>query len=93
MPIHDPKTASGGPHEELWKAIGLPGVMRVASYLTESLAPIYRLIVDVMLEHQPQYLSGIPHDQLEMLIRERLARHLTGDDQTLAAALDPDTLN
>lgn len=93
MPIHDPKTASGGPHEELWKAIGLPGVMRVASYLTESLAPIYRLIVDVMLEHQPKYLSGIPHDQLEMLIRGRLAGHLAGDDQTLAAALAPDTLN
>src|SRR5438105_1343079 len=93
MPIHHPKTLSGSPIEELWKAIGLPGVMRVASYLTESLAPIYRLIVDVMLEHQAQYLSGIPHDQLEILMRERLAGYLAGDDQTFAAAVDPDTLN
>jgi uncharacterized protein (TIGR02677 family) len=93
MPAQDPKTAPASPHEDLWRAIGLPGVMRVASYLTESLAPIYRLIVDVMLEHQPQYLSGIPHDQLDIFIRERLVQHLTGDDQTLAAVLSPNALN
>lgn len=93
MPAHDARMVAAGPYEDLWKAIGLPGVMRVASYLTERLAPIYRLIVDVMLEHQPQYLSGIPHDQLEILVRERLVQHLNGDDQTLAAVLDPNTLN
>jgi hypothetical protein len=93
MLAQDPRTGTAGPHEDLWRAIGLPGVMRVASYLTENLAPVYRLIVDVMLEHQPQYLSGIPHDQLEIFIRDRLVQHLIGDDQTLAAVLSPNALN
>ncbi|WP_423464313.1 DUF2397 domain-containing protein [Promicromonospora sp. MS192] len=93
MPARDPAEPTTDPLEDLWNVIGLPGAMTVASYLTsERLAPVYRLIVDVMLENQPQYLSGIPHDQLETLVRARLAEHLSGDDQTLAAVLDPEVL-
>lgn len=93
MSVQDPIEPTTTPLEDLWNVIGLPGSMAVASYLTsERLAPVYRLIVDVMLEHQPQYLSGIPHDQLEALVRARLAEHLSGDDATLAAVLSPEVL-
>lgn len=70
----------------LWNYLGLPGQIRVATYLTAELAPIYRLIVDVMLDHQPQYLTGLPHDELVDLIHDRLRTHLAADPDTLAAA-------
>jgi uncharacterized protein (TIGR02677 family) len=87
---HDERPAAGpGP----WQVIGLPGVMRVATYLTTDHAPMYRLVVDVMLDHQAQYLSGIQHDQLATLIRERLTEHLDGDTVTIEQTLAPESFN
>jgi uncharacterized protein (TIGR02677 family) len=77
----------------LWNYLGLPGQMRVATYLTADLATVYRLIVDVMLENQPQYLSGIQHDQLITLVCEQLTTQLRDDSDTLASLLDPASLN
>lgn len=78
----------------LWDFLGLPGRMGVAAYLTSTeYATVYRLIVDVMLEAQPQYLSGIQHDQLVDLIHERLSAHLSDDPDTLAIVRDPAQLN
>lgn len=77
----------------LWAYLGLPGQMRVATYLTSDLAPVYRLIVDVMLDNQPQYLSGVQHDQLVVLVRERLTTQFHDDPDTLSHLLDPASLN
>lgn len=72
-----------GEHVDVWQLVGLPGVLPVATYLTSSShAPLYRLIVDVLLDSQQQSLQGVAHDDLNHLIRERLARHLGDRDST-----------
>lgn len=57
-----------------WQLVGLPGGLRLASYLTagKGTAGQYRLIVDVLLDQQQHSLTGVPHDELGDLVRGRL---------------------
>ena len=73
-------THAADPQVDVWQLVGLPGVLPVASYLTSSHAPVFRLIVDVLLDSQQQSLQGVAHDDLNHLVRERLARHLGDRD-------------
>jgi uncharacterized protein (TIGR02677 family) len=47
--------------------------MPIAAYLTEPNAPIYRLIVDILLDQQRVSLTGVGRDELAALVHERLA--------------------
>lgn len=60
---------------DLWQLAGLPGGLRLASYLTAGAgtAAQYRLIVDVLLEQQQHTLTGVSHDQLGALVASRVA--------------------
>ncbi len=77
-------SAQAGPTDsegDVWNLLGLPGMLSVASYLTSTThAPVYRLIVDVLLDSQQQSLQGVAHDELTHLIRDRLIRHLGDRD-------------
>lgn len=69
-------TGDGG-DADLWQLAGLPGGLRLASYLTATgagMAAQYRLIVDVLLEQQQHTLTGVPHDTLIALVTERAER-------------------
>jgi uncharacterized protein (TIGR02677 family) len=58
----------------LWQLAGLPGGLRLASYLTATgpgMAAQYRLIVDVLLDQQQHTLTGVPHDTLASLVAAR----------------------
>lgn len=69
--------ATATPEVDLWQLVGLPGMLPVASYLTSSThAPLYRLIVDLLLDQQQQSLQGVAHDDLDHLVRDSLTRHL-----------------
>jgi uncharacterized protein (TIGR02677 family) len=57
---------------QAWLLLGLPGTVAAASFLTSALAPQYRLIVDILAERQTQSLTGVGHDELLGLLRERL---------------------
>ncbi len=68
------RPADEGSGVDLWQLAGLPGGLRLASYLTASgpgMAAQYRLIVDVLLDQQQQTLTGVPHDTLAALVAER----------------------
>jgi uncharacterized protein (TIGR02677 family) len=54
-----------------WLLAGMPGPLRHASYLTERLAPQYRLIVDVLLEEQSHSLTGVARVELPELLAAR----------------------
>jgi len=70
-----------------WALTGLPGRLDVASYLTEPHAPLYRLIVDVLLERQRTSLTGVGRDELADLLARRAVDH-GGDTANLLAATD-----
>lgn len=55
-----------------WDVLGLPGQLQSASFLTAPLAHQYRLIVDVLAARQSVSLTGVPHDELEALVKSRL---------------------
>ncbi|SDB93653.1 TIGR02677 family protein [Raineyella antarctica] len=57
---------------ESWSLLGLPGTLSAASFLTSTRAHQYRLIVDILAERQTQSLTGVGHDELTVLLRERL---------------------
>lgn len=59
---------------DLWQLAGLPGGLRLASYLTagSGTAAQYRLIVDILLDQQQHTLTGVAHDELAVLIEERV---------------------
>lgn len=71
----DTTTPGSGPGPEpleAWSLIGLPGALPAASFLTSSRATQYRLIVDILAERQTQSLTGVGHDELAGLLRQRL---------------------
>ena len=71
------RSAADGSGIDLWQLAGLPGGLRLASYLTATgpgMAAQYRLIVDVLLDQQQHTLTGVPHDALASLIVERAER-------------------
>ena len=70
-----------------WALTGLPGRLDVASYLTEPHAPLYRLIVDVLLERQRTSLTGVGRDELANLLARR-AEGNGSDAVNLLAATD-----
>ena len=84
---------------DIWHLVGLPGALSIAAYLTSGThATVYRLIVDVLLDHQQQSLQGVAHDDLNHLLRDRLAKHLaergsTWGHRTVLELLDPDSFN
>lgn len=84
---------------DVWQLVGLPGAVPTVAYLTSGThTSVYRLIVDVLLDHQQQSLQGVAHDDLNHLLRERLARHLTerpgGDTgRTVHDLMAPTALN
>lgn len=55
-----------------WLFLGLPGAVPAASFLTSPHAHQYRLIVDILAVRQTQSLTGVGHDELTVLLRERL---------------------
>jgi uncharacterized protein (TIGR02677 family) len=59
---------------DLWQLAGVPGGMKLASYLTVGggTAAQYRLIVDVLLDEQQHSLTGVSEAELDVLIRDRL---------------------
>lgn len=60
---------------DLWQLAGLPGGLKLASYLTVSggTAAQYRLIVDALLDEQQHSLTGVSEAELDALIRDRLS--------------------
>lgn len=70
-----PDVPAGGAGIDLWQLAGLPGGLKLASYLTAGAgtAAQYRLIVDVLLEQQQHTLTGVPHDELASLVAQRVA--------------------
>lgn len=55
-----------------WAVAGFPGELRAASYLVGELAAQYRLIVDILDEQREYALTGVGHDELATLLREKL---------------------
>lgn len=72
--MSDPK---GDSHEQAtidsWLLAGMPGPLRHANYLVGSLAPQYRLIVDVLLEEQSHSLTGVARTELPALLKVHAA--------------------
>lgn len=57
-----------------WQLAGMPGGLKLASYLTaDKTASQYRLIVDVLLDQQQHSLTGVSFEELEALVRTRVA--------------------
>lgn len=67
-----------------WTLLGLPGTAPAASFLTSLLAPQYRLLVDILAERQATSLTGVGHDELAGLLRERLLEQEITPDRPLA---------
>ncbi len=74
-------TESGDASADPWLLAGVPDGLKMASYLTADRSPQYRLIVDVLLDEQQHSLTGVAHDELEVLVRERLIG-IAGRDTT-----------
>lgn len=76
MRAEDPD--ADAPITDLWRLSGLPGGLPLASYLTAGpgYAEQYRLIVDTLLDQQQTSLTGVAHDDLEVLLRNRLAERV-----------------
>lgn len=66
-----PDVPSQEPLIDPWLLAGMPGQLRHASYLTERLAPQYRLIVDVLLDEQSHSLTGVARVELPELLQQR----------------------
>jgi uncharacterized protein (TIGR02677 family) len=82
---------------DLWQLAGVPGGLKLASYLTVGggTAAQYRLIVDTLLDQQHHSLTGVSEAELEVLIRSRLtgiagvtAAHQLLDDFSLSGRMD-----
>lgn len=90
MTSTDPLLPSGWGDDRViarWALTGLPGRLDVASYLTEPHAPLYRLIVDVLLERQRTSLTGIGRQELADLLAQRVGDH-GSDAMDLLAGTD-----
>ena len=69
-----------------WVLAGLPGGLPLASYLTAPNAAAYRLVVDVLLHAQQRTLTGVRHDELAGLLRERVGAAGVADPDRLVSA-------
>lgn len=78
-----------GPAEPLegWSLLGLPGPLSAASFLTSPRAHQYRLVVDILAERQTQSLTGVGHDELADLVRQRVPQD-TGSELLSTLNLD-----
>lgn len=70
---------------QAWLLLGLPGTVAPANFLTSSLAPQYRLVVDILAERQTQSLTGVGHDELLDLLRDRLPETVIPAGELLAS--------
>ena len=72
MPQHATDDAATPQPLSAWEVLGLPGPVPAANFLTSPLAQQYRLIVDALAGEQSVSLTGVGHDDLVGLIRDRL---------------------
>lgn len=85
MPEQQAEAATVAGELDAWALLGLPGVASAASFLTSTLAPQYRLIVDILAERQSTSLTGVGHDELAGLVRQRLVSVTAVPEDALSA--------
>jgi hypothetical protein len=80
------------PDVDAWELAGFPGRLDAAAYLTaDQHAAQYRVLVDVLLDAQEHSLTGISHDELLALVRDRIT---AATDPVIGARLSaPDSFD
>lgn len=73
-----PTDESAAATSTAWTIAGFPGEIKAAAYLVGELAAQYRLIVDILDEQREYALTGVGHDELATLLREKLPPELYG---------------